>query len=329
MSESAEQAAPESTFDTRMQERLQAEYGEVVEAPKGEAEPVEDSALDTETPENTAESEDEADGALSVDETEEEDSALDDETPDDDDAEVVNWELRYNDQQSELTKLQMSRKDDESEHASAMASNLSVQHELEDLMEKQEQQGRFLAEAMTANANQFRNIDWSRVPQDQVQAVQQKAHQAFAQEQQVQGAYNQMLETQNAERDKGMKRQAAIARQRLTRSIPDFDKAYPEIGSYAVSRGMNADAFNKITDPALIEMINDSMSLHNAPETVKPKNQPRAKAPKSRITPDKPRNAQGKLRKADEAFRNERNPKARLTKWEARKQQQLDMERKG
>jgi hypothetical protein len=314
-------ANPKEAFVQRTIDRLEAELGG-----KASAAPVEEEAL-IEAPPETAESEDEADGALSADETEDDLEALD-EAPEGEEAEVVDWEKRYNDQQSELGRYQEERESSETEHSTAMAEILRARYDLEDRMSEQDQQGKFLVQMTTASADRFRNINWANVPPDQLPALQQQAQQAMMQEQQVTNAYNQQVKRATDIKEQATGREAVIARQRLTRTIPDFDNVYPEMAKYAAGRGMDRDQFNQIVDPAVMEMIYDSMTLRNAPDTITTKKQPKARPPTGRVTQTSSRGLDGKFKKAEEAFRKTTDPKQRKIAWEEKTKLRLAKEQR-
>lgn len=313
----------EQTFDERMIQRLEAEMQDSSE------EPVEQEAPIDGIPPDAMESEDEADGALSASETDEESEDTEEGTPEEETEEVTEWEKRYKDAQSELTKYQQAKEQDALEHSNALAEVMQARYALDDRIKQQEQQGQFLVQMMSGNAEQYRNINWSQVPPDQLPQLQQAAQNAFMQEQSVKNAFAQQQEQAKQVQEEALRREATIARQRLTRTIPDFDNTYPEMAKYAKSRGVDINRFNEIVDPALMEMIYDSMQMRTSSQTVEVEKPKQARPPKSRLAPSQPRGLDGKYKKAEEAYRKTTDPRQRAVSWEDKTKLRLAQEKKG
>lgn len=303
------------TFDARMIERLENEIGGGGGAVEEEA-PVE--GLPPESMESEA-----VDMADSQPELEAEDT--EDGIPEDENEEhLTEWEKRYRDAQSELTKYQQTKEQDAREHAEAMEEVIRARYTLEDTLKNQQQQGEYLVQMATANADQYRNINWSQVPPDQLPVLQQQAQQAFLQEQQFKNTLAQRQSEAQAAREEALRREALIARQRLVRTIPDFDSAYPQMAKYAAERGLSPSKFGEITDPALMEMIHDSMRMRKAPVEVEKKT--KAKLPKSRLSPDRARGTDGKFKKAERDFREAKDSRSRADAWQRKAELRLSKE---
>ena len=127
------------SFEERTIQRLEQELSK----PESDGSTVEQEDTDEGIPSEAAESEDEAEGALSDSETDEESEDTDDGTPDEESDDVTDWETRYKDAQSELTKYQQGREQDANEHAEAMAEVIETRYALQDRIKEQEQQGSF------------------------------------------------------------------------------------------------------------------------------------------------------------------------------------------
>lgn len=63
-------------------------------------------------------------------------------------------------------------------------------------------------------------------------------------------------------RTNGLREQAKIARQEITKQIPDWnDSVYDQVRNYAVSQGMDATTVNELVDPHSIVMIHKAMKF--------------------------------------------------------------------
>ena len=164
------------------------------------------------------------------------------------------WEKRYGDLRAEFNRYLEKQRGFEREHAESMSQHLELRFELEDKLSEAAQRAEFLYNTMSGNAQRFRNIDWSQVPADQVQAVQAQAQQALMMEQQAAQAFQQVRQHAEETHKLVKKREAAIAKTRLRRTIPNWsNEVYAELREFAVNSGMAPQAFNEITDPVLIE----------------------------------------------------------------------------
>ena len=317
--------AEDQTWEQRTAERLQAEM-DSNKAPSGPVAVEEETSQ--EIPLETAESEDEVDGALSDSDTDEEGATdLETETPDDDNAEVItDWESRYKEVQAELGRATDHKAERDAEVAEMTEEYTRGRFEFEDATAQAKQAYDYVMQAATQKANQARQINFAQVPPDQVAQAQQWVQQAMAEEQQVKTAYDQFTQHITAEKDKQLQREVVVARKSLQRQIPDFDTNYPEIMKHMVELGMSQREASETINPATIRAYYNSMQLSKAPATVEIEKQPKARLPKSRIAQSQSRGLDGKFKKADEAFRSTTDPSKRRDAWEARTRLRLEKE---
>lgn len=220
------------------------------------------------------------------------------------------YEKRYKDLQAEYTRVMQSREQFESEMTDNLMATKRMQFELEDTLGKAARDAGLLSQALTGNAERFRNIDWSQVPADQVGAVQQQAQQAFAQEAQAQQALNQINNQQQQQWKLKVEREAELTRTRLRRTIPNWsNELYGQLAGYAESRGLSRELFNSITDAAVVEMIYDSFSLKTAGQKAKTVSKRKTQKPAAQNKPMTQRDARGRFANAKANF--EQNPNQR------------------
>ena len=227
-----------------------------------------------------------------------------------DDDQDHDWQKRYKDLQSEYTRVMQSREQFESELTDNLMSTKRMQFELEDTLGKAARDAGLLSQALTGNAERFRTIDWSKVPAEQVGALQQQAQQAFAQEAQAQQALNQINVQQEQQWKMKVNREADLTRTRLKRSIPNWsNELYGALANYAEQRGLNRDLFNSITDAAVIEMIYDSFAMKTAGQKAKTLSKRKTQKPAAQNKPVSQRDARGRFANARADF--EQNPNQR------------------
>ncbi len=303
-------AQPQPSFRERKAAQLSGERDVAAEAPPVErADPtLEERTLhqDTESTEDLTqdspqgqaddEYEEDDDGQLSEDP----DGTLDASSEDDTEG-SHDWEKRYSDLRSEYDRVTGSREEMTSEHAEAMGETLRLRFDLEDRMQEAVGRAEYMANVMNGNANQYRNINWSQVPAEQLPQVQAAAQQALAQEQQATAAWNQVKEQSDEAMSVVKQREAAIAKTRLKRSIGLNNEVYGQLREYATSRGMDLRQFNEITNPVIIEDMHHAMTMRAAGNTVQTSNKRKAKVPRGRGAKQSPRDARGKFAKSEVA----------------------------
>lgn len=278
---------------------------------RGEVAPVTPTDLDAsgrETPDEVMESEDveqDAQGLYASEnevEGELEDSSadLEDELPADEDQEPedvnTDWEKRYKDLQSETQTIRESRGEMDQEHAQAMSDVLKVRFEMEDKLTEAVGRAELMRNVMSGNAQQFKNINWAQVPPDKVQQVQAQAQQAMQMEQQAEEAYAQMTQQVEQVREQAKQREAAIAKTRLQRTIPNWgNETYGAIRQFATGSGMSVDEFNEITNPVIIEALYTASQVKNTGSKVRKSTTKKAATPRGKAARRQPRDARGKF----------------------------------
>ena len=98
-----------------------------------------------------------------------------DESQDDDeppmDVKYQRLEKRTKTFSANLRRIGMQRESYNQQLSEQMVTMTKTQHELEDTLTGARQMAEFLANEAKGNADQFRNLDWSRVPAEKVQEV--------------------------------------------------------------------------------------------------------------------------------------------------------------
>jgi len=320
------------TFEQRTTQRLEAEYA--AKDGGNPPTPVEESDIQEDTPDLTAESEAVEDDAAATGDTSEEESDIDEDTPDEPELDEVTWEKRYKDSQIDIkesreaaTQASEELSRIRSEESETYAQMTSARFELEDRTKESEQIAQYWANKAMADVQRARSINFANVPPEQIAQAQQWQQQAEINFQQTQQALNHTVEQGKKLREDSLSREAAISRAQLTREIPDFDTVYPEIGKFAVDQGVNPQVFKDIVDPGLIRLINRAMTLSATPDIIETTKQTKAKVPRSRTVQNQPRSLDGRYKKVDEAFRKstDKNERARL--WEERANLRLAKEK--
>ena len=291
-------------------QRKAAQLGEE-RAQRGEVVPVTPTDLDAhsrETPDEVVESEDveqDAQGLYASEnevdsELEDSPADLDTELPEGEDQELedsnTDWEKRYKDLQSETQAIRESRGEMDHEHAAGMADVLKVRFEMEDKLTEAVQRAELMRNVMSGNAQQFKNINWSQVPPDKIQQVQAQAQHAMQMEQQAEQAYDQMTQEVSSVREVTKQREAAIAKTRLQRSIPNWgNDTYGAIRQFATESGMPASEFNEITNPVIIEALYTASQVKGTGSKVRKSTTKKAATPRGKAARRQPRDARGKF----------------------------------
>lgn len=181
----------------------------------------------------------------------------------------TDWEKRYSDLRSETQSIIESRGDMDQEQAAAMAQHLELRFEMEDRLNEAVLRAEYMANTMSGNAQQYQNINWAQVPPDKVQEVQAQAQQAFVLQQQSQQAYEQIKGQKDQQLEQVKQREAAIAKVRLKRTIPNWgNEVYAELREFSAGRGMSAAEFSDITNPVVIEALHAYKQMSDGPSTV-------------------------------------------------------------
>ena len=246
---------------------------------------------------------------LAGDEYEDEESGYYDEDPeegtpsdvgsDEDPREGGEWEKRYKDLQRQFTQLSQERGEMTQEVTETMTEALRLKFDLEDRFEEAVGRAEYMANIMSGNANQFRNINWAAVPPEHLPALQQQAQQALAMEQQSKAAWEEVKRRKDEALTHVKQREAAIAKTRLKRTIGLNNEVYGSLREHAVRLGMAPQEFNQITNPVIIEALHAQMTMMNAGNSVRTKNKGKAQVPRGRNAAQAPRDARGKFARTD------------------------------
>lgn len=230
---------------------------------------------------------DDEDDTSSTTETDEDDSDISDDTPEDDDeADEGGYKQRFKDTQAKLTETSQQLAAMREEQAESMAELTRTSYELQDRFAEQEQIAGFWMNIAQQDVQRLQQVNVQQLNQQQYAQWQQQSQAAFQRAQQLQQALQQTLAKSKEHRESSRQREAAIARAKLTRSIENFDEAYPKLGQFAVSKGVNPQVFKEITDPGLIQIIHEAMQLQSQPDAIKKiaqtKQKPNRTAPNAR-----------------------------------------------
>lgn len=322
----SEDATP--SFREQTMNRLAEERGNRVEEPAPEnvqgtaPEVIEDEPIGT--PEHDTEELNELEAQAVDDEVESLDEyESSEEAPD----EVEHdWEQRYKDLQSEYTKLTQNREEFESEMAQQLTEVKRREFELDDVLQESRQHAELLVNAMKGQANQYRTMNWSAIPADQLPQYKQAAEQAFAQEQQVTQALDAIKGRQQEAFKQQVEREAALSLTRLRKTIPGWNnEVYGNLREYSQKRGLDPQLFDAITNPAVIEMIHDSYAYRSANSKAKTVSKRKSQKISTANSPGRVRDARGKFASAQQAFNETPNQRGAFAKM---KQAQLAMEKK-
>ena len=278
---------------------------EIEEIEFGTSEPATEEVVDSEEDESIEDGDDI--------EPEEE---TDDEVPMD--VKYQRLEKQYKDLQRQFTKDRMQREEYEAELSNNMVAVTKTQHELEDSLNGARQMAELLREQWAGNANQFRNIDWSQVPPDKVQQVQQMAQNAMHQEQIANQRLAQIHEQQTQAFQQKMTRQAELASRALQVKIPEWgSETYSSIRGNAESMGLSPEMFNMITEPSVIEMFYHSMLYKGAGKKAKTVAKRKSQKPASANQARQGRNAKGQFMNAKKAFEESPNTRGAFAQMKA------------
>ena len=277
----------------------------------GTAEPVTEEVVDSEEQESIEDGD-----HIDLESSDDDDEDTDDEVPMD--VKYQRLEKQYKDLQRQFTKDRMQREEHESQLSESMVSVTKTQHELEDSLTGARQMAELLQQQWSGNANQFRNIDWSQVPADKVQQVQNLAQSAFQQEQMANQRLAQIHEQQTVAFQQKMTRQAELASRALQVKIPEWgSETYSSIRGHAESMGLSPEMFNMITEPSVIEMFYHSMMYKGAGNKAKTVAKRKSQKPASANQSRQGRNAKGQFMNAKRAFEESPNTRGAFAQMKA------------
>lgn len=278
---------------------------EIEEVEFGTSEPATEEVVDSEE-----------DGFIEDGDDIEPEEDIDDEVPMD--VKYQRLEKQYKDLQRQFTKDRMQREEYESQLSNSMVSVTKTQHELEDSLNGARQMAELLQQEAAGNANQFRNIDWSQVPPDKVQHVQQMAQNAMHREQVTNQRLAQIHEHQAQAFQQKMTRQAELASRALQVKIPEWGSdTYSSIRGHAESMGLSPEMFNMVTEPAVIEMFYHSMLYKGAGKKAKTVAKRKSQKPASANQSRQGRNAKGQFMNAKKNFEDSPNTRGAFAQMKA------------
>lgn len=245
-----------------------------------------------------------------------------DETQDDDEPPLElkyqRLEKSYKDLQRQFTKDRQEREGYNQQISEQMVTMTKAQHELEDTLSSSRQMAELLANEAKGNADRFRNINWSQIPAEKSQEVHAAMNAAFAREQQVMGALNQIAQQQQHHYEQKMTRQAQLAAKTLQMKIPNWgQETYSAIRNHTVEMGLPAEMFNVVTEPAVLEMFYHSMMYKGAGKKAKTVAKTKSQKPASANTAKQGRNAKGQFMNAKKTFEESPNTRGAFAQMKA------------
>ena len=315
-------ANPTASFLERKQAQLAAETSAAAPEATASDEDTQEGITD-----ELAESEEHETGALDVDpddddtEDTDEDGITDGEDDDEEDEplakQLADTQTAFHEAREELRKTR-------NEQAEAMGELTRGRFALDDTLTEATAAAKYWVGLAEQQVMQARNIDLSRVPQEQYAQVQQQVRAAEMQYQQTQQQLRKTLEFAKEQQEAALQREAQVARTILDRRIDNFGDEYPKIAAFAKDRGVNPAVFERLTDPGLVTIVHEAMKAAEAGDSVEEiKRKPKTKKHRSKLTTQQPRDAKGKYRKARRDFEQSTDPKARKAAWLAGKKTQL------
>lgn len=269
-----------------------------------------DSDIEHDIPDDSLESDAGDDGALAATDQTEDDSDIDEDTPEGSDVDEGAFEDRYKELQATYTET--------SQELSALRKEMTDQAEeftrarfdIQDKVLNVEKAAEFWANMAQGDLQRLEQVNVSQLNQEQYTQWQQQRQIAVQIAQQRHQALALTQEQAQAALKTVTDREVQISRSRLERSIDDFDNAYPEIGKFAVSQGVNQQVFRDIKDPGLIELIHRHMKTVGQPDAIKTiKTKTKAKNRQAKVA--RGRDERGRFSAADQKFRSARNSKER------------------
>jgi hypothetical protein len=271
-----------------------------------------------------------------LEEDAEPEEALEDEAPseDEDDGEPerdVNWEKRYKDTQIELERLRTRDRERDEEVGQQLSGAVELHHQVEDELEKAKSYTEFYIQGVDQRIQQLEAAFTSgQIEPDKLQEARQYHYQLTQERQELVGRIEQLSSEKTEAEQKRKKREAEIARVRLTRTIPGWGKEkYAEMREAALDRGYTPEEFGNITDHRYFELLHDSMTLRGADKTIENVTErTRAKRPrrgKGRVS-EQSRDSGGRFQKRQREFKENPNQPGRFA---AMAEERLRKERRG
>lgn len=229
-----------------------------------EAEPDSDTA----TPETDEVLGADGDDPSATTETEGDESDTGDGTPEEEESDESGYEQRFKDTQAKLTETAQELAQVRAEIADSAADIERARFEYQDKLANQEQVSQLLYQKAFGQYQQLQQVNPATLTQQQFTQWQQQLAHAGREAQEMQQLVQQLQGRSKEVAEQAKARDVAIARATLTRKITDFDAVYPEIGKFAVSKGVNQKVFEQITDPGLILILHEAMKAVTHPDVI-------------------------------------------------------------
>lgn len=233
----------------------------------GAGKTTEESDTEEGTPDEAVESA-EGDGALATEDADNEESDTEDGTPDDEESEGDGYEQRFKDTQAKLTETSQALADLKQEYANQVGELTETGMQLQDKLAEVESTAQFYATIAQQDLAQLRQVNVQQLNQEQYAQWQQQVGLAERRFGMLQQRLDAVKRQSHQVKEDAITRAAKISRAQLVRSIDNFDEAYPEIGKFAVSQGVDPRVFKEITDPGLIKIIHGYMQATAQPDAI-------------------------------------------------------------
>jgi len=315
MSEVAEVAqSPKEQYLQANSARLEAEYADNA----ANVDPVEETDTDDGTPEDSMESEVDADGALATTEDDEFESDTDS-TPDDDETEGGGYEQRFKDTQAALTEKSQEFSDLKTEYSDRVGALTQAEFDVNDKFGEAEQVATFWSNIAQQDLMQLQQVNVQQLNQQQYAQWQQQVGMATQKANQLNQALANTQQQTKKIKDEQMQRQVAVSRAELDRSIDNFGEVYGDIGKYAIESGVDPKVWQDITDPGLVKILHKAMVASNQPDAIETVTT-KTKAKKQQTRNLRDRDEHGRYKANDKAFKTARNPAERRNAYLQREQ---------
>ncbi len=226
----------------------------------------------------------------------------------------IDWEARYLEAEKKISEVSANRTAMEQEHADMMSAQMTLRHGLEDSFTEAKRYAETYKSGFDQQIQQLENaFNSGMIEPDNLPAARQQYQNLVFQRNGMQQQIEQIAEREKEAKQLERERRAEIARMRLTRTIPNWGKEkHRELGEYAMQRGYTAEEFNETLDYRFLELLNDSMQLHQAGDTIKQRRRQRKAAVPKRDGKPLLRSADGRFKKAQQDFRANPNQRGRF-----------------
>lgn len=264
--------------------------GDPLEGETGSDDPGHEEELDDLDPESGADDGDPEDGEFEPDERYKE------------------LEEKYKSLESEFSRLTAHRKEREQTIDRLTTEAVQFKQEIEDSYAQAQNLTQAIAGAATQRLNQLQSINPGNLSQEQFVQWQTQLQQANHEAQQLNGFAQHIQAQLKEQREATLRREAAIARERLKSRIPDWSgERYRELAAVAEEYGYTPEEYFSSTDHRLILILNELSQSKEATKVIEKKKQEKPKPPRNSSGRAPDRGQDGKFRSAERAF-NEATP---------------------